>query len=75
MIFLIFLILFQRNHVFIEEKGYSSEKIVIVEEELDGIDVNNIENLEDLLMLVFINKECGYLKVVADGGEVTRNIN
>ena len=75
MIFLIFLILFQRNHVFIEEKGYSSEKIVIVEEELDGIDVNNIGNLEDLLMLVFINKECGYLKAVADGEEVTRNIN
>ena len=29
----------------------------------------------DLLRLMFIDEECGNLKVVVDGGELTRNIN
>ena len=40
-----------------------------------GIDIDDIGNLENLLKLVFINKKCGDLKVVIDGGELTRNIN
>ena len=45
------LVLFsKKNHVLIEEEDNPSEKVVIVEEELDGIG-----NLEDLLRLVFID--------------------
>ena len=51
------------------------KKIVIVEEELDGIDLDDIGNLEDLLRLVFINEKCENLIVVSDGGERTRNKN
>ena len=64
------LVLFsKKNHVLIEEEDNPSEKVVIVEEELDGIG-----NLEDLLRLVFIDKGCGNLKVFVDGGDFTRNI-
>ena len=44
-------------------KNNPSEKIVIVQEELDGIDIDDIGNLEDLLRIVFIHEECGNLKV------------
>ena len=47
----------------------------MVKEELDDIDIDDIENLEDLLRIVFINEECGNLKVFVDGGELTKNIN
>ena len=70
--------IFKENHVLIEE-GNPSEKIAIVEEELNGIDRDEIVNLVDLLRLalrlVLINEECGNPKVVADHGELTRNIN
>ena len=56
-------------------KHKPSEKIVIVKEELDGIDIDDIGNLEDLLRIVFIHEECGNLKVFVDGGELTGNIN
>ena len=46
------------------------ENLVIAEEELDSIG-----NVEDLTRLVFIDKECGNLKVFVDGGDLTRNIN
>ena len=36
---------------------------MIVKEELDGIDIDDIGNLEDLLRIVFIHEECGNLKV------------
>ena len=36
-----------------EEKN-SPENIVIVEEELDGVDIDSIGNLEDLPRLLFI---------------------
>ena len=48
---------------------------MIVKEKLDGIDIDDIGNLEDLLRIMFIHEECGNLKVFVDGGEVTRNIN
>ena len=36
------------------------------EEELDGIDIGGIENLMDF-PIMFIDEECGNLKVVVDG--------
>ena len=66
--------IFKENHVLIEENN-PSEKIVIDEEELDGIDRDGIGNLEDLLRLVFISEECWNPKAVVDGGELARNIN
>ena len=38
-------------------KKTSLQKTVVVEEDLGGIDRNGIGNLDDLLRLVFINKE------------------
>ena len=46
-------------------------KNVIVEEELDGIDRDDIENLKDLPRLVLIDEECWNPKVV-DGGDLAR---
>ena len=61
-------------HVLFSKKIMFSLKktttVVIVEGELDAIG-----NLEDLPRLVFIDKECGNLKVFVDGGDLTRNIN
>ena len=34
-----------------------SEKIVIVKEELDGIDIDDIGGLEDLLRIVFLHEK------------------
>ena len=48
---------------------------MIVKEKLDGIDTDDIGNLEDLLRIVFIHEEYGNLKVFVDGGELTRSIN
>ena len=48
---------------------------MIVKEKLDGIDVDNIGNFEDLLRVVFIHDERGNLKVFVDGGQLTGNIN
>ena len=62
----------KENHVLIEEDN-PSEKIVIVEEVLDGIDTDDIGKLVDLLKIVLVNKECGNPKVF-DGGELTTNI-
>ena len=70
----IFLLLFYKKHGFIEEDK-PSENVVIVEEELNRFDIDGIENLENLPRFVFINKECGNLKVVNDDEELTRNIN
>ena len=54
--FFMFLVLFSKKIKFSMKKT-SLQKIVIVEEDLDGIDRNGIGNLDDLLRLVFINKE------------------
>ena len=51
------------------------KKNVIDEEELDGINIDGIGNLEDSLRLVFIDEECGNLIVVNDDEKLTRNIN
>ena len=37
--------------------------------------VINIGKLQNLLRVVFIDEECGNLKIVIDGGKLTRNIN
>ena len=47
--------LFKKNHVFKEDN--SSEKVVIVEEDLHGIDTDDTGNSEDSLRLVFIAEE------------------
>ena len=47
---------FLKNYVFIEE-GNPSEEVVIAEK-LDGIDIDDLGNLEDSSRLVFINGEC-----------------
>ena len=67
-------LIFKENHVLVEE-GNPSDKNVIVTEERDGIDIDDIGNLQDLLRTVFIHEECGNLKVFVDGGELTRIIN
>ena len=50
------------------------EKVVIDEEELHGIEIYGILNLENLSRTVFIDQECWNLKVVVDVGELTKNI-
>ena len=54
---------------------FKENQIVINEEKLGGTDIDDIGNLVDLPRLIFIIEECGNLKVVVDGGEVTININ
>ena len=61
---------FKENHVFMEKEDSPTKKVVIVEEELDSIG-----NLQDLLRLIFIDKECGNVKVFVEGGDLTRNIS
>ena len=43
--------IFKENHIFIEEKDNRSDKVVMVEEELDGINIDSIGNLVDLTSL------------------------
>ena len=59
--------IFEENHVFVEE-GIPSNKFDAVEQEQDGIDIDGIGNLMDLPKLMFIDEDCGNLKVVVDGG-------
>ena len=66
-------LIFEKNHVFIEEETPQSNKVATVEEELDGIHIDDIGNLLYLPGLMFINEEYENLKVVVDGGEFTRN--
>ena len=47
----------------------------MVEEELDGLDINDIANLVDLPRLMFIDEKCRNLKVVVDELDLTRNID
>ena len=56
-------------------KRETSNKVNTVEEEQDGIDIDGIGNLMDLPKLMFIDEECGNLKLVVDGGKITRNNN
>ena len=72
--FLFFSFYFQRKSRF-SWRGQHFKKILIVKEELDGIDIDDIGNVEDLLRIAFIHEECGNLKVFVDGWELIRNIN
>ena len=49
--------IFKANHVFIENKDNISEKVVIDDEELDGIDIDGVGNLKDLPRILFIDYE------------------
>ena len=60
--------IFKEDQIFIEEENNSSDKVDMVEEEQDGIG-----NLVDLPKIMFINEECGNLKVVGYDGELARN--
>ena len=62
--------IFEENHVIEEE-----DEVVIVQEGLDIIDIDDIRNLVDLIKVLSIDEESGNLKVIVDGGELTRNIN
>ena len=62
--------IFKEHRAFIEREDNPSDKVVIIEESVDGI-----ENLMDLPRLMFIDEECGNLKVVVNGRLLTRNIN
>ena len=53
--------IFSVIHIFTGKEDNSSDKIVIVEEELQGI-----KNLQDSSRLVFIKEGCGSLKVIID---------
>ena len=64
---------FKVNHIFIEEEGHLEN--IYYEEELDGIDMDGIGNLEDLRRLMFIDETFGNLRVVVDCKELTRNMN
>ena len=56
--------LFSKKYKDLIEEDHCPEKFVIVDEELDGIDINDTENLDDLPRFVFIDEEYGNLKVV-----------
>ena len=47
----------------------------IYEINIVGTEKVDIVNLDDLLRVVFIDEEYGSLRVVIDGGELTRSIN
>ena len=51
--------LFKDNHVLVEQYNLS-EKSMIVKEELDGTDIDDIGNLEDLIRIVFIHQPSVY---------------
>ena len=58
--------------LFSEKITISLKKVTTLQ---NGVDIDGNGNLEDLPKLVFIDAECENLNVVADGGELTRNIN
>ena len=62
--------IFKENHVIEEE-----DEVVIVQEGLDIIDIDDNRNLVDLIKVLSIDEESGNLKVIVDGGELTRNMN
>ena len=47
--------IFKANHVFKEEKNNPVKKVVIDEEELDGIEIDGVSNLENLPRTMFIH--------------------
>ena len=71
----VFLVLFSKKITVLFKKATLQKNFVIVEEELDGIDTDDIGNLEDSPRFVFIDEECENLIVVNDGGELAENIS
>ena len=65
----IFVVLFKKKSWFHSRRQPFRKIVVIVEEELDGIDTDDIGNLGDSPRFVFIDEECENLIVVNDGGE------
>ena len=55
-------LVFKENHVF-NEKDNPSQKVIILEKELDDIDIDDTGNLKDLPRLVFVNEESGNPKI------------
>ena len=47
--------IFEVNRVFMEEKDKPTEKDAINDEELDGIEIGGISNLQNLTRAVFID--------------------
>ena len=47
--------IFKENHVFIEEEDNDSDKVAMVEEDLDGIDTDSIGKLVDLTSLKMLS--------------------
>ena len=64
--------IFKENQVIIGEDDPLEKNVT---GELDGIDTDDIGNVEGLLRIVFIHEECGNLKVFAGDEELTRHIN
>ena len=50
------------------------EKVVIDEKEPDGVDTDDIGDLEDLPRLLLIDEGCENLRVVVDGEKLARDI-
>ena len=59
--------IFKENPIFIDKEGNPSDKVVMVQEELDCIDIDDIGNFVNLPRLTFIDE--------VDGRELTRNSN
>ena len=66
--------IFKLNQVFKEGKDNPVERVVIDEEEPDGIEIDAILKLQNLPR-VFIDQECWNLNLIVDGGELSGNIN
>ena len=64
--------IFKENHASIKEEENPSDKVVMVEEELDDIDIDDIKNLVDLARLMFIDEEIQNLKVVIESFRSSR---
>ena len=58
--------IFEKNHVFIEEGNPQTKLIQMRKNKMELKD--GIGNLMDFPRLLFIDEECGNLKVVVDGG-------
>ena len=66
---------FKKITVWFKKATLQKNFVVVEEERLDGIDVDDAENLEDSPRFLFIDEESESLIVVNDGRELTRNKN
>ena len=71
-----FLFHFQRKSPFnYKNKFFPSEKVALVEKELNGTDRDSSGNLGNSLRLDLINEECFNPNAVVAGEELSRSIN